>query len=997
MSKPQDYLDTSKLNPIPQIPNFVEIEHRILQFWRKEDCFNKLRAKNRGKKKFSFLDGPITANNPMGVHHAWGRTYKDLFQRYKAMLGYDQRYQNGFDCQGLWVEVEVEKELGFKSKRDIEAYGIDKFVNKCKERVLKYSKIQTEQSIRLGQWMDWENSYYTMSDENNYTIWYFLKRCHEHGWIYKGDDVMPWCPRCGTALSEHEIVTEGYKELTHPSVYLKFPIKGRKNEYLLVWTTTPWTLSSNVACAVHPDLVYLKVKEHDEIYYLVSSRRDIFKDKVEVLGELFGKDLVGLEYHGPYDELPAQKGVVHKVIPWDEVSGEEGTGIVHIAPGCGKEDYELGKEHKLAVIAPLTEDGYFLENFGFLSGLNVKDTTELIFEDLRKKGVLYRIEDYTHRYPVCWRCGTELVFRLVDEWFIKMDELRYKIMDVARQVRWIPDYGLERELDWLRNMQDWCISKKRYWGLALPIYECTCGHFEVIGGKEELQARAVEGWERFEGHSPHRPWIDEVKISCPKCSARVSRIPDVGNPWLDAGIVPYSTMGYLTNRAYWQEWFPADFVTECLAGQFRNWFYAILAMSTVLENTTPVRVILGHGKVLDEQGEEMHKSKGNVIWFDEAAETMGADIMRYIFVNHNPEDNLNFGYRVADEVKRKILTLWNVYNFFITYARIDKPRLQRSSCVLKELPLTELDRWILSRLQWLIAEVRKALDDYNPAPVMKYIEKFVDELSGWYVRRNRRRFWKSAEDLDKISAYQTLYECLVSLVKILAPIMPFFSEEIYQNLVRACDDKAPESVHLNDFPEVRLEFRDEKLEEEMEIIRELVSLGLSARKAGGIKVRQPLRLGVITGLREDEDYLLTKYRTILSEELNIKEIKRASSSDEVLAHYISNQSEETSRFRFYLDTQLDQGLINEGLAREFVHKIQNLRKGAGFDVADRIELYFTGTPNLTKAIRSYQDYIKNEVLAVKIDALKENESYEIKKQLNVNKEEATVGLKRLTK
>ncbi|MCS7258489.1 MAG: isoleucine--tRNA ligase [candidate division WOR-3 bacterium] len=991
----ESYLDTTKLTPIPQIPDFVSIEHKILEFWKTHDCFNKLRAKNRGKKKFSFLDGPITANNPMGVHHAWGRTYKDMFQRYKAMLGYDQRYQNGFDCQGLWVEVEVEKELGFKSKRDIEQFGIDNFVNKCKERVLKYSKIQTEQSIRLGQWMDWENSYYTMSDENNYTIWYFLKRCHEHGWIYKGDDVMPWCPRCGTALSEHEIVTEGYKELTHPSVYLRFPIKGKHREYLLVWTTTPWTLSSNVACAVHPDLIYLKVKEGDDIYYLVSSRTSVFKNKIEVLGEFLGKELVGLEYIGPYDELPAQKGVAHKVISWDEVSGEEGTGIVHIAPGCGKEDYELGKIYNLAVIAPLTEDGYFLDNFGFLSGLQVKESAEIIFKDLEKKGMLYKIEDYTHRYPVCWRCNTELVFRLVDEWFISMKELRYKIMEVAKQVRWIPDYGLERELDWLRNMQDWCISKKRYWGLALPIYECSCGHFDVIGGKEELKARAVEGWERFEGHSPHRPWIDEVKIACKKCANKVARIPDVGNPWLDAGIVPYSTMGYLTNRAYWQEWFPADFVTECLAGQFRNWFYAILAMSTVLENTTPVRVILGHGKVLDEQGEEMHKSKGNVIWFDQAAETMGADIMRYIFVNHNPEDNLNFGYRVADEVKRKILTFWNVYNFFVTYARIDRPKIKNTPWALKELPLTDLDRWILSRLQGLISEVRKALDDYNPAPVMKHIERFVDDLSSWYVRRNRRRFWKSAEDLDKLAAYQTLYECLVSQVKILAPIMPFFAEEIYQNLVRSCDPSAPESVHLNDYPEVKLEFRDLKLEEEMDTVRELVSLGLSARKAGQIKVRQPLRLGLILGLREDEEYLLEKYRVILLEELNLKEIKRAPSQDAILAHYISNQSTESSRFQFYIDPTLDKELINEGLAREFVHKVQNLRKEAGFEVADRIELYFDGTDNINEAVQRYEGYIKNEVLAVKLESLNTAKEYEIKKELTINKEKAIVALMRI--
>ncbi|MEO0077100.1 MAG: class I tRNA ligase family protein, partial [candidate division WOR-3 bacterium] len=566
----------------------------------------------------------------------------------------------------------------------------------------------------------------------------------EHNWIYKGYDVMPWCPRCGTALSEHEIVTEGYKELTHPAVYLRFPIKGRTNEYLLVWTTTPWTLSSNVACAVHPDLFYVKVKQGNDIYYLIKSRLGVLKGSYEILDEFEGKRLLGLEYTGPYDELEAQKGVVHKVILWDEVSGEEGTGIVHIAPGCGKEDFELGKEYNLPAIAPLTEDGYFLEKFGFLTGTNVKDSAKLVFDDLSRKNMIYYIEDYTHRYPVCWRCDSEVVFRLVNEWFFRMDELRYQIMEVAKQVRWIPEFGLDRELDWLKNMQDWCISKKRYWGLALPIYDCECGKFEVIGGKEELKNRAVKGWDKFEGHSPHRPWIDEVKIACRYCGKEVSRILDVGNPWLDAGIVPYSTMHYLTDRNYWQQWFPADFITECFPGQFRNWFYAILAMSTVLENRPPFKTLLGHALVKDEHGEEMHKSKGNVIWFDEAAEKMGADIMRWIFTAHNPQENLNFGYTLSNEVKRKFLTLWNVYSFFITYARIDKPKLRTSNTFkgLDGLKLNKLDQWIISRLQWLIIQVRARLDDYDPAPVAKFITEFIDDLSGWYVRRNRRRFWK---------------------------------------------------------------------------------------------------------------------------------------------------------------------------------------------------------------------------------------------------------------
>ncbi|MEO0074515.1 MAG: isoleucine--tRNA ligase [candidate division WOR-3 bacterium] len=990
-------LDCRKLQTVATNLDFPTIEHKILDFWQKTDAFNKLRAKNKGNKKFSFLDGPITANNPMGVHHAWGRTYKDLFQRYKAMLGYDQRYQNGFDCQGLWVEVEVEKELGFKSKRDIENYGIDKFVNKCKERVLKYSQIQTQQSIRLGQWMDWPNSYYTMSDENNYTIWYFLKKCHEQNWIYKGHDVMPWCPRCGTALSEHEIVTEGYKELTHPAVYLKFPLKGRTQEYLLVWTTTPWTLTSNVACAVHPDLFYVKVKQGDEIYYLIQSRLEVLNGKYEILAELPGKDLFGWEYIGPYDELVAQQGVVHKVIFWEEVSGTDGTGIVHIAPGCGKEDFMLGKEYQLPAIAPLTEDGYFLDGFGNLSGVSVKESAPIVFADLKKKGMIYKIEDYTHRYPVCWRCDSEVVFRLVDEWFIKMDELRYQIMESAKTVRWIPEFGLERELDWLRNMQDWCISKKRYWGLALPIYDCRCGHFQVIGGKEELHNKAVSGWDKFEGHSPHRPWIDEVKIKCDKCGEVTSRILDVGNPWLDAGIVPYSTLHYLTNRKYWEEWFPADFITECFPGQFRNWFYAILAMSTVLEKRAPFKTLLGHALVKDEQGRDMHKSSGNVIWFDEAAEKMGADVMRWIFTRHNPQENLNFGYHEAHDVKRRLLTFWNAYSFFVTYAKIDLPKIKPlADDSLDNLALTDLDKWILSRLQWLIKKVRERWDDYDPAPVIKYLEDYIDDLSSWYIRRNRRRFWKSGSDEDKLAAYQTLYECLVTLIKLMSPIMPFLTEEIYQNLVASIDANAPVSVHLNDFPVAKEKFYNPTLENEIALVRELISLGLSARKAANIKVRQSLAQAKILGLTEDEIAIVEKYQAVFREELNIREFAFINDDSGLGNNWISNFSDnEQSKYRFYIDVNLTDELLQEGLIRELVHKIQNLRKSAGFDVIDRIEIYYESSPKLQSAILNYLSYLQNEVLATKVEALKSCSEYDIEKTLDVNQEKITVRLKRI--
>ncbi len=1081
---------------VPPTLEIPKIEHKILKFWKETDAFKKRVALNKGKKPWSFIDGPITANNPMGVHHAWGRTYKDLFQRFKAMQGYDLRYQNGFDCQGLWVEVEVEKELGFKSKKDIEAYGIAEFVKKCKQRVLRCAAIQTEQSIRLGYWMDWNDpdllryladclekpdqiitipgtegpvtdtverivgrlgspeiggSYFTFSDENNYMIWAFLKKCYERGWIYKGRDVMPWCPRCSTALSEHEIVTEGYRELTHPGLTVKFPLRGRENEYLLVWTTTPWTLTSNVAAAVHPDMTYVKIKYNDEYFYLgkAALERTLSEGGYEIVEEIKGRDMEGWTYDGPFDELPAQKesGAVdaHRVILWEEVTEEEGTCIVHIAPGCGKEDLELGKEHNLPVIAPLDEFGVFIEGFGKFTGIHVYDSAKLIIEDLKEKGLFFKVEDYVHRYPVCWRCGSELVFRLVDEWFISMGEklnkpleeiteeekarnLRYQIMEVAKKVRWIPEYGLQQELNWLENMEDWMISKKRYWGLALPIWECPkCGNFEVIGGKEELKSRAVEGWEIFEGHTPHKPWVDAVKIKCSKCGALMSRIPDVGNPWLDAGIVAYSTLRYRTDREYWRKWFPAEFVCESLPGQFRNWFYVMLAMSTIMEGEPPFKVVFGYGLVLAEDGREMHKSWGNVIWFDEAAENMGADVMRWMFCTNKPETNLLFGYKRAEEVKKRFfIPLWNIYSFFVTYANLDEWTPKN---MVPYESLSPLDKWIISKLNKLVKDVTAYLEDFKPYEATMVIEKFVDELSTWYIRRSRRRFWKSERDEDKNAAYTTLYTCLTTLIKLLAPFLPFITEEIYQNIVRSVDPSAPESVHHNDWPTADEKLIDEELMKNMDLVIQVCSLGRSARNKAGIKLRQPLAEAVIIA---DEGILnrLEQFRNLIIDELNVKELRLTSNKNELIEYVVKPVPEllgrkygrlfpkiqkaiesmdpsdiisslrdesglkltvdgesiiilpeevrvltqprsgysvsEENEIIVGVNTVISEELRMEGLARDIVRRIQNQRKEAGFNIADLIETYFEAGPLLTKVFEKFGDYIAAETLSASI-------------------------------
>ncbi len=560
---------TTGIQRVNTRPDFPALERDTLSWWEANDILEKyLHRNDESSERYSFLDGPITANNPMGVHHAWGRTYKDLFQRYQTMLGKKQRYQNGFDCQGLWVEVEVEKELGLKSKRDIETFGVAEFVERCKQRVVRFADRITDQSIRLAYWMDWDDSYFTMSDENNYTIWHFLKTVHDRGWLYKGHDSMPWCPRCGTGISEHEIVTEGYQERTHYSIFVALPLLDEPGANLLIWTTTPWTMVANVAAAVHPEIDYVHVRQGDNTYYLAKeAAKTALRGEYEVLGEVKGAELVGRRYRGPFDELPAAAGVEHRVISWQDVGAEEGTGIVHIAPGAGKEDFQLSKVNDLAVIAPIDEFGMYTDGYGDLSGQYVHEVAMPIANNLKEKGLLYRGEQYKHRYPVCWRCNTDLVFRLVDEWFISMDPLREPMKDVTRQVTWYPSFGEDRELDWLEHMDDWMISKKRYWGLALPIYECqSCGSVDVIGSKEELRERAISGWEEFEGHTPHRPWIDEVQIACRECSEPVSRIKDVGNPWLDAGIVAFSTLKYRHDRDYWNEWYPADLISESFPG-----------------------------------------------------------------------------------------------------------------------------------------------------------------------------------------------------------------------------------------------------------------------------------------------------------------------------------------------------------------------------------------------------------------------------------------------
>ncbi len=1060
--------------PVSSKPDFVAQEHEILDVWRDRQTFARLRAQNAGGPKWSFLDGPITANNPMGVHHAWGRAYKDLYQRFHAMLGEDQRYQNGFDCQGLWVEVNVERDLGFTSKRDIEAFGIAQFVTLCKQRVLTYAARQTEQSIRLGMWMDWNDphelrrlgellgadasaiatiegptgpvtdtvemlvgrlgmpdtggSYFTFSNENNDLIWGFLAECHRRGWLYKGHDTMPWCARCGTGLSQTEM-NEGYQDRDDPGLTIRLPLLDRPGQALLVWTTTPWTLTSNVAAAVGPALRYVRVRQGgDEAWLAKGTLKTALDGPFEVLEEVSGAEMVGWRYAGPFDDLPAVRsafaaGVAdepgtpyqHRVVAWTEVGEDEGTGIVHVAPGCGAEDYQLGKSLGLPVVAPLDESGIFLAGFGSLSGRDVRDVSEPIIEHLKREGRFYRLETITHRYPHCWRCGTPLVFRLVDEWYISMGplydrpretltkrqvdaSLRYQIMEVVDQIRWIPDFGYEREIDWLRNMHDWMISKKRYWGLALPIYDCqACGTIEVIGGREELHDRAVEGWDAFKGHTPHRPFVDAVKIACPGCGAPVERIKDVGNPWLDAGIVPFSTLHHREDPEYWRQWFPADFITESFPGQFRNWFYSMLAMSTVLRREPPFETIFGYALVYGEDGRPMHKSWGNAIEFDEAADRMGVDVMRWMFAKARPEENIPFGWHAADESRRELLILWNVYAFFVTYARLAGWTPAEVAPPVAQRPI--LDRWILSRAAGTAATVEERLLDVDALGASRALSGYLDGLSTWYLRLSRRRFSRSDDPADRSAAFATLHEALVAAARMLAPILPFLAESLFGNLVTSVTPDTPDSVHLTRWPSAELALhRDERLEVSMGSAQGAVELARTLRGSAHLKTRQPLATAWLAlpdrGVAIGDDLL-----RLIADEINVKRVvvidddsslverrvkpllpkigKRLGSaipavmaaaragevafgadgsvtlagvtlaSDEVEIQATPRPGTAVAHHDglvVVLDTGLTPELVAEGDARELARAIQDLRRDAGLELDDRIDLWVGPVP-----------------------------------------------------
>lgn len=999
-------------------PNFVEMEHNILSFWEENNSFEKLRKQNENNERFRFLDGPATANNRLGVHHFWGRTLKDMTIRYNALKGKDCQYQNGFDGQGLWVEVNVEKELGLNGKPEIVKYGIDNFTNKCMERVAYFGNEITKQSKRMGQWMDWDHSYYTNTDENITSIWYFLKECDKRGWLVKKNRPIAWCPRCGTSISEHEM-SNSYHEVEHTALFVKLPVKG-KDFKIVAWTTTPWTLSANVALAVNPEYDYVVVEFQGDKILLGKDRLSILKQEVKILQTFKGADLVGLEYETCFPELP-EENFAHKIVAWDMVDNTEGTCVVHIAPGCGVEDFELGKTLGLKEICPINDQGVMLENTGFLAGKKTTDVVELVVNRLKQDDKLLYAHRYKHSYPYCWRCKTDLVYKLISAWYIKMDEIRPMALKAIKEVEFKPDYAKKRMVDWLNNMGDWNISRSRFYGLPLPFYVCEkCGKTHVIGSLEELKERAVDRKAVEKLPNLHKPWIDDVKIKC-DCGETLSRVPEVGDVWLDAGITPFSTKKYFTDKKYFEANFPSDYVCE-MVEQIKLWFYSLLIMSVVLTGKAPYKKIVTYQYVKDENGGEFHKSGGNTLEADAVADKVGADVIRYLYSSSSPANDMRFGFKLTDEARRKLIGFWNVYTFFNTYACIDNPDI--ANFKLNEKDLLMSDKWLIQSINKFIKDSDQYYADDKCYLVVRDFEKLVDDISNFYIRSNRKRFWKSENKNDQMTAYWVLYYAIKSIIRVMTPIIPFMSEHIWQNLVREIEKDEKECVMMSGYPNVILDKDFGDILESVAEAREIVSTAQRLRNENQIMIKQPLKKMYVSG--QNVDKILKEFDNLLKDELNIKEIesvqddslfndeflsvnfKRAGAvlkgDVQALKTALGNLSIEENkkvvegfkngkvtvdRFKnldselfnlekkpkqdfviahennktVVLDITIDKELFKEGLYREFVRGLQVLRKEADFAIDDRISASFdVNDEQLKQVVEENLQKIKEEVL-----------------------------------
>ncbi len=986
--------------------DFPVLEQSVLSFWQERRIFERSVELREGGPQYVLYDGPPTANASPGIHHVLARVFKDLFPRYKTMKGYHAPRRAGWDTHGLPVELEVENELGLKSKPDIEAFGVAEFNRLCRRNVLRYVKEWEELTDRIGFWIDMKHPYVTFDNSYIETCWWIIKQLWEKGLVYQGYKVTPHCPRCGTSLSSHEVAL-GYKETEDPSVYIKFKVDPTeagvddlfgdwqrflaKPVYLLAWTTTPWTLPGNTALAVAPDAEYVLLKGADEYLIVASARMKwLGLDNYEVEQRMMGSELAGgnLRYKPLFD--PHKYGIERRrfqlyynragggfrgaiepqkeyselsypVIPADFVSMEEGTGVVHIAPAFGEVDFEAGEDDSLDFVRDYVDPQGVIQGTYLFAGLFVKDADPLILEDLKSRGLLYRSETIRHTYPFCWRCNTPLLYYAKPSWYIRTTAKKDRLISGNAEINWYPEhikYG--RFGDWLDNNVDWAFSRERYWGTPLPIWRCAdCGHDDCIGGVEEL--RSKPGIRGVDGLSDlHRPYIDDVTYGCPQCSKDMRRVPEVIDCWFDSGAMPFAQWHYpFENQTVFEERFPADYICEAV-DQTRGWFYSLHAISTLLKGQPCFKNVICLGHILDSAGEKMSKSKGNVVTPGEVLDATGADALRWYLYTSSPPGNVRrFSQQLVEEVVRKfLLTLWNTYSFFVTYANIDKFD-PRTAVELDSLP--ELDRWILSELNHLIDGVTRSLDEYDPTGSGRKIEDFVQDLSNWYVRRSRRRFWKSENDADKQAAYTTLYQCLATLAKLLAPFTPFIAEELYQNLVRSFDEGAPESVHLADYPQADLSQVDEELSADTRLAMTVSSMGRSARAKANLKVRQPIAKVLVRVRSEREEAGLNRMAAQVLEELNVKELH-------VVEKLPADESPdwpvvEDGGLAVMIDSDITPQLADEGLERELVHRIQTMRKQAGFDIADYIETYYQGGDSIQRVMKVSASYIKQETLS----------------------------------
>ena len=1019
--------------PVSSRLNIPVEEEAQLRFWKANDIFKKSSDERKDRPPFVIFEGPPTANGKPGVHHVLARAFKDMFPRYKTMQGFFVDRRGGWDTHGLPVEIEVEKQLGFTHKSQIEEYGIAEFNKLCRESA--FSRIQDWERMtdRIGYWVDLDRAYITYKDEYIESVWWLLKSLWDKKLLYQGHKVVPYCPRCGTPLSDHEVAL-GYEDTEDPSIYVRFPLVDEEDTSLLVWTTTPWTLPGNVAVAAHPDVEYVLVTVEglgqEKLILAKELLEKTFGDRpYKVLKTIKGKSLKGKKYASLFTYVPVDKPA-HYIVNADYVTTEDGTGLVHIAPAFGMEDMEVAKEYDLPMILTINDEGRFLSAIQPWAGVFVKDADPSIMKELDSRGLLFHAGKITHTYPFCWRCKTPLLYMARPTWFIRTSVKKERMVELNQEINWVPEHIKNGRFgNWLANNIDWALGRNRYWGTPLPVWECPdCRHQVCVGSREELSQ--LTGTELGELEL-HRPYVDDIHFTCPSCGhGKMQRVVELIDVWFDSGAMPYAQWHYpFENLEDFKAQYPADFICEAV-DQTRGWFYSLHAIGTLAFDSIAYKNVICLGLILDDAGQKMSKSRGNVVDPWEVIDEYGADPMRwYMYTSSPPGNERRFSKDLVGEVVRSfMLTLWNTYSFFVTYANLDK--WTPDSLVIPQF--SELDDWLLSSLETLVRDVTQAYENYDVVSATRPIEGFVDQLSNWYLRRSRRRFWKSESDADKAAAYETLYKALVTVSKLIAPTMPFMAETIYRNLVCSVDEKAPISVHLAEWPKVNENLINEKLNADMNVVMKLASLGHAARNKSNIKVRQPLSEAAFAVGRMEEGEVISRFRDILEDELNVKQVRLLAGSeetvtyslnplpkqlgqkyrnlspkirqailelpaqesalklldgmnlvvqldgkyyeilpDEVEVHTASREGYEVASEGAYmaaLVTTLTPELIHEGLAREFVRRVQDLRKNSGLEISDRIEIKYQATEVLARAIEAFQDYIANETLAVSIEA-----------------------------